>query len=180
MYMIFSFSGQTGTESGSLSHEISYQIVSVADKILNKNLTENEKQIYTDRIEHPVRKLAHMTEYCILALCVSFPLYVYGVRGFLLFLLAGLFCVGFACTDEFHQSFVAGRGPSKKDVLIDSTGALIGILAVQIFCHGFLRSKKSQIKAKGTSCKLLRQSLSIIFKIYFLHIKQIRMCSRIN
>ena len=62
MYMIFSFSGQTGTESGSLSHEISYQIVSVADKILNKNLTENEKQIYTDRIEHPVRKLAHMTE----------------------------------------------------------------------------------------------------------------------
>ena len=86
MYMIFSFSGQTGTESGSLSHEISYQIVSVADKVLNKHLTENEKQIYTDRIEHPVRKLAHMTEYCILALCVSFPLYVYGVRGFLLFL----------------------------------------------------------------------------------------------
>lgn len=142
MYMIFSFSGQTGTESGSLSHEISYQIVSVADKVLNKHLTENEKQIYTDRIEHPVRKLAHMTEYCILALCVSFPLYVYGVRGFLLFLFAGLFCVGFACTDEFHQSFVAGRGPSKKDVLIDSTGVFIGILAVQIFCHGFLRSKK--------------------------------------
>ena len=83
-----------------------------------------------------------MTEYCILALCVSFPLYVYGVRGFLLFLLAGLFCMGFACTDEFHQSFVAGRGPSKKDVLIDSTGVFIGILAVQIFCHGFLRSKK--------------------------------------
>lgn len=81
MYMIFSFSGQTGTESGSLSHEISYQIVSVADKILNKNLTENEKQIYTDRIEHPVRKLAHMTEYCILALCVSFSsLCIWGER----------------------------------------------------------------------------------------------------
>ena len=40
------------------------------------------------------------------------------------------------------KDFVAGRGPSKKDVLIDSTGVFIGILAVQIFCHGFLRSKK--------------------------------------
>ena len=49
MYMIFSFSGQTGTESGSLSHEISYQIVSVADKILNKNLTEmKSKSIQTE------------------------------------------------------------------------------------------------------------------------------------
>lgn len=141
MYMIFSFSGQTGVDSGNLSHEISYKIITVADRVLNKNLTESEKQYYTDRIELPVRKLAHMTEYFILAVCISFPLYVYGVRGLGLIVLAGLFCVGFACTDEFHQSFVAGRGPSKKDVMIDSIGAFFGILLVQIFCHGFLPSK---------------------------------------
>lgn len=145
MYIIFSFSSQTGTESGSLSHKISYEFISVADKVLNKNLSENTKQQYAQKIEHPVRKLAHMTEYAILALCISFPLYVYGVRGFLLFLFAGLFCVAFACTDEFHQSFVAGRGPSKKDVLIDSTGALIGILVVQIFCHKISPSKKTKL-----------------------------------
>lgn len=78
-----------------------------------------------------------MTEYCILAICISFPLYVYGLRGFWLFIFAGLFCVAFACTDEFHQSFVAGRGPSKTDVAIDSMGALFGIILVQLFCHGF-------------------------------------------
>ena len=85
-----------------------------------------------------------MTEYFILAVCISFPLYVYGLRGFWLFLFAGLFCVAFACTDEFHQSFVAGRGPSKKDVAIDSAGALFGIILVQIFCHGFTGSSRKK------------------------------------
>lgn len=142
MYMIFTFSSQTGADSGNLSHEISYKIVSAADRVLDRNLEEYDKQLYTDKIELPVRKLAHMTEYFILAVCISFPLYVYGVRGVWLIILAGLFSVGFACTDEFHQSFVAGRGPSKRDVMIDSTGALFGILLVQIFCHGFLPSRR--------------------------------------
>ena len=83
-----------------------------------------------------------MTEYFILAICLSFPLYVYGVRGFSLFILAGLLSVGFACTDEFHQSFVAGRGPSKRDVMIDSAGALFGIILVQVFCHSFTPKKR--------------------------------------
>ena len=96
MYLIFSFSSQTGKESGNLSHEISYQIVSAADRILDKNLSEESKNTYADKIELPARKLAHMTEYCILAICISFPLYVYGVRGFWLFLLAGLLSAGFA------------------------------------------------------------------------------------
>lgn len=142
MYIIFSFSGQTGTESGNLSHKISYGIVSMADRILDKNLSEWEKHAYADKIELPVRKLAHMTEYFILAICLSFPLYVYGVRGFSLFILAGLLSVGFACTDEFHQSFVAGRGPSKRDVMIDSAGALFGIILVQVFCHSFTPKKR--------------------------------------
>ena len=95
------------------------------------------------QLEFPVRKAAHMTEYFILALCVSLPLYVYGVRGIWFILLAGLISVGFACTDEFHQSFVDGRGPSKRDVGIDSIGAFIGILFIQITCHGFLHPSDS-------------------------------------
>ena len=137
MYMIFSFSSQTGVDSGNLSYKVSYGIVSVADQVLERNLSEGDKEYYAGQIELPVRKLAHMTEYCILAICISFPLYVYGLRGFWLFIFAGLFCVAFACTDEFHQSFVAGRSPAKTDVVIDSLGALIGIVLVQLFCHSF-------------------------------------------
>ncbi len=72
-----------------------------------------------------------MTEYFALAVAVSFPLYVYGLHGILLMLVAGLICVGFACGDEYHQSFVAGRSPSVKDVCIDSVGVFLGI-AVRI------------------------------------------------
>jgi hypothetical protein len=37
-------------------------------------------------------------------------------------LLAGLY----GATDEFHQLFVAGRGASLMDVLIDTVGAMVG------------------------------------------------------
>ena len=66
--------------------------------------------------------------------CASIRPYVYGVRGIWLPLLAGFLCVGFAGLDEYHQSFVAGRGPSVRDVGIDSIGIFIGILMVQFFC----------------------------------------------
>ena len=73
-----------------------------------------------------------MTEYFALAIAVSFPLYVYGLHGILLMFLAGLICVGFACGDEFHQSFIAGRSPSARDVCIDSVGVFFGIIVVRI------------------------------------------------
>ena len=63
---------------------------------------------------------------------VSFPLYVYGLHGILLVLLAGAFCVAFAVGDEYHQTMVAGRAGQLKDVYIDSVGILIGIILVRI------------------------------------------------
>jgi VanZ family protein len=39
-----------------------------------------------------------------------------------------LLCFVYACSDEWHQSFVAGRGPSFTDVLIDTAGAAVAVL----------------------------------------------------
>lgn len=138
MYIIYSFSAQSGEVSGNLSYEVSYKIVEVGNSILDKQLDEWQISEYVCEIEYPVRKLAHMTEYFLLAVAVSFPFYVYGLRGFPLMLVAGMICVGFAAGDEYHQSFVAGRGPSAKDVLIDSIGVFFGILTVRIICWIFL------------------------------------------
>ena len=134
MYMIFSFSSQDGATSGNLSYKVSEIIVESANEAFELQWSGSEIRHYIERIHHPVRKLAHMTEYFLLAVSVSFPLYVYGVRGLWLPLLAGGICVGFAALDEYRQSFVAGRGPSKKDVGIDSIGILAGVLMVQFFC----------------------------------------------
>ena len=138
MYVIYSFSAQTGEVSGNLSYKVSYKIVEIGNDDLEVGLSPERVGHYAHRIEHPVRKLAHMTEYFLLAVAVSFPFYVYGLRGFALMIVAGLICVGFAAGDEYHQSFVAGRGPSKKDVMIDSIGVFFGILFVRIICWTFL------------------------------------------
>ena len=130
MYLIYSFSAQTGEVSGALSYEVSYQIVETKNEVLNENKTYDELAYSASSIEFYVRKAAHMTEYCLLAIAISFPLYVYGVRGIWLILLAGAICVGFAGFDEYHQSFVADRGPSVRDVGIDSIGVTAGILLV--------------------------------------------------
>ena len=63
--------------------------------------------ITRDTLSFIVRKCAHMTEYAILAFL-------------------------YACTDEFHQLFIAGRAGQFRDVCIDSTGALIMILIIYI------------------------------------------------
>ena len=134
MYLIFSFSAQDGTASGNLSYKVSEIIVESANEAFELEWSDDQIDYYIERIHHPVRKLAHMTEYFLLAVSVSFPLYVYGVRGLWLPILAGGFCVAFAALDEYHQSFVAGRGPSKRDVAIDSIGILAGELMVQFVC----------------------------------------------
>ena len=43
-----------------------------------------------------------------------------------------IFTFLYACTDEFHQLFIAGRAGQFRDVCIDSTGALIMILIIYI------------------------------------------------
>lgn len=132
MYMIYNFSAQPAELSSQLSFQVSCKLVEAADYILDTNLEQWEIEDWATRIHFITRKLAHMTEYFLLAVAVSFPLYVYGVRGIWLMLLAGLICVGFACGDEYHQSFIDGRSPSKKDVAIDSFGVFVGIILVRI------------------------------------------------
>ena len=65
------------------------------------------------------RKLAHATEYAILA-----ALLLRAVRE----LPAWALSVAYAVSDEFHQHFVPGRAGRPLDVAIDATGALAGVL----------------------------------------------------
>lgn len=152
MYMIFSFSGQTGDVSSQLSFKVSCKIVEAGDYIFDANLEQWQIEEWADKIHFITRKLAHMTVYFALAVAVSFPLYVYGMHGFLLMLTAGIICVGFACGDEYHQSFVAGRGPSAKDVAIDSVGIFLGIIVVRIIGwtgrKTIFRPKAQKVKPK--------------------------------
>ena len=61
-------------------------------------------------------------------------------------LLSFIICVIFAISDEFHQTFVAGRTGQSLDVLIDSAGALVGLVFYStyhiVFKSGYKKAKK--------------------------------------
>lgn len=85
-----------------------------------------------------LRKLAHFTEFACLGALFTWlfgmlrkPLPVALPCGFLI-----------ACIDETIQRFVPGRGPAFKDVLIDTSGALVGI--GMLFLGYTIRKNKKQ------------------------------------
>ena len=149
MCLIFSFSGHTSKESANLSGGISYKVVSFVNTLTGNTWEKTDVELYAKKWENPIRKLAHVTEYFVLALTVSLPLYTYGIRNKYLFLLTILICVCFAASDEYHQSFVAGRGPSVKDVGIDSIGVLLETFVLWCWLkitHFFNKNRKGKCR----------------------------------
>ena len=158
MCLIYYLSGQDGVTSAGLSFKVSIKVVEIAAKVFDHSLTTEEILYYADIIHLLIRKCAHMGLYFLLAVSVSFPLYVYGLRGIPLMIVAGAFCVAFACGDEYHQSLVAGRGPSKKDVMIDSIGVLAGIIVVRIV--GFI-GRKTIFRKLSKSYKKKKKTVAV-------------------
>ena len=68
-----------------------------------------------------LRKIAHLSEYAILG-----ALLVRAIQRPAVAILAGGL---YAASDEFHQHFVRGRHAAWYDVLIDTVGVTIGVLA---------------------------------------------------
>jgi VanZ family protein len=52
-------------------------------------------------------------------------------------------CAMFAASDEFHQVFVKSRTPSVRDVVLDVTGAVLGLL----IGVSFARRRPGEIEA---------------------------------
>lgn len=130
MLGIFYFSHQPAEESSDLSGGICYKIVSIVSEVMDYDLDESEKLLWTEEIQHPIRKLAHLTEYALLGITVAFGI-VYGSdfgqgsvwKQYVLIQMIGS---SYAVSDEIHQLFVPGRAGMISDVLIDSVGVLIG------------------------------------------------------
>ena len=135
LYFILYMSSQEGAASTTMSYEVSKVIVLAYNKLFSKGLTNEMLNDLIHQIHPFIRKTAHFTEFFALAITVSFPLYVYKIRGIFLVILGELFCIGVAFLDEYSQSFVLGRNPAYRDVIIDSTGAFCGILLSLLICY---------------------------------------------
>jgi VanZ family protein len=86
-------------------------------------------------LHHLMRKCAHLTEYALFSMLLFYSLgrrREWRLRPAIWALtVAGLYSL----SDEFHQLFVPGRGPSIFDSGIDTVGAIVGILIVFVVCR---------------------------------------------
>lgn len=122
--VIFSFSLQTGDESGKLSGGIVAWIV---------GLFFPEDFAHIELVHFLVRKAAHFTEYFILGTLLSLtireakwkrPVFVPWLMGTVV-----------ACCDETIQLFSDGRAGQITDVMLDSSGVLTGCVLLALLYY---------------------------------------------
>ncbi len=80
-----------------------------------------------------IRKVAHMSEYAILALFTYYALIKIAFNKRIIFQITFLISFLYACSDEFHQLFISGRSGQFTDIIIDSTGCLIMLLFLYLW-----------------------------------------------
>lgn len=110
MCFIFYFSHQTGQESSQMSNNLL------------------------------IRKLAHITEYAVLAFFVY--AYVSSYKNVRIpGLVAVIVTIIYAASDEYHQTFIVGRSGNITDVLIDAIGVVVGVLTSRFIKDKLLYNK---------------------------------------
>lgn len=125
MITIFCFSMDNSERSSSKSGNVTKAIVEIVVDDYKEFPAEKQFSIM-DKAEHIVRKSAHFLIYMLLGFMASCTV---GMRRLLSSgsLGALIFSFLYACSDEIHQFFVPGRACMFTDVLIDTSGAAVGI-----------------------------------------------------
>lgn len=124
MLVIFLFSSQTAPKSQSTSDAVASGVIDIVTEITNQKVSSQSKQQQIENTRVLVRKTAHFTAYLILGILVYGTLDSYQIERKYIF--AILFCFLYACSDELHQMFLAGRTARFFDIMIDTSGGLVG------------------------------------------------------
>lgn len=128
--MIFFFSAQPADESAQLSGGLAVRLTELLLRI-RPSLDSGE---FLEQIETPIRKAAHITEYTVFYLTLLAAWRVSGLRERKSAGAAMLTVFLYACSDEFHQLYVAGRSGQFTDVLVDCSACLILTVILIAFC----------------------------------------------
>jgi len=124
MVIIFAFSAMEGDDSSNTSGFFVTTLVKIVEEVSHKGLSVDA----INNIHLVIRKMAHFTEYAALGVSIMFAIWHFWNNHKLPLLLPEVIAAVYASTDEFHQYYVPGRYGTWTDVLIDSAGALTGIL----------------------------------------------------
>jgi len=137
---IFFFSSEPADESADTSEGFIRFILEINP--FTTNLEETEKLELQEDLSHIVRKGAHFTIYTVLGLLLMIYINTYDLDLRSKSLISFILGVTYSITDEMHQYFVPGRSSEFRDVCIDGSGVLLGIIIVSIIILLKKRSKK--------------------------------------
>lgn len=132
---MYYFSSQDAQVSGSQSQSVVKLIDKIRDKITlqDEELIKIQTKVY-DKLKgfgsksYIVRKMAHFGIYALIGTSLLLFIYIFSKKLILSSTIAFLLSIIYACYDEYRQLFVPGRSGSIKDIFIDSSGALTGII----------------------------------------------------
>jgi len=134
MVFIFILSHQPASESNELSKGISKVVAQ------NIEMVSGKEEINIRNFNNTIRDYAHFGLYFILGVIVVSALKKFGLNIINTILFSIFICVAYAISDELHQVFVPGRGAQLSDVMIDSTGAILGVF-ITLCISWIVRSK---------------------------------------
>jgi len=95
--------------------------------------------VFPDGWDFLIKKSSHVLVYGLFAVLTQRALLLHGWAVQRAAVMAVLLVVGYALTDEFHQSFTPGRRASFLDIGFDTLGALVAVLLV-----GYLLARRQQ------------------------------------
>ena len=149
LMVIFSFSAKKADESTVMSHSVGKLIGNIVMPEY-RSWPEDKQEQFAKKIDFPVRKCAHASEYAVLGVLMLGTAYSFaedqGKKNRLLCWCAG---TAYAATDEFHQLFVPGRSCQFRDVCIDSAGILTGIVLFSLIKHQIAKYNEKKKVAKN-------------------------------
>lgn len=140
MVTIFCFSSQEAVESKRTSSKFIISVVDFFD--FDNSMSQVEKEIIAEDLTFIVRKGAHFCAYAVFGVLLFWLLGEYNVLKTpqIIFSVSAVFL--YACSDEFHQTFVKGRSGEIRDIVIDTLGGLTGVLLIKLFGIIINRIKK--------------------------------------
>lgn len=177
MITIFLFSNQDGMESENTSDIITNRLVNETiendieieenlDNTNNENINNSvnvakynyEFEMYKGEVRLVVRKSAHFIIYLVggFLLFNFFRTYNISLRNQIIYAILGI--ILYASSDEFHQLFVNGRTARVEDVLLDTLGAIVGILLNLICLKIVYKIKNKKDKSIENKSNLSREN----------------------
>lgn len=129
---------QVGEISNNRSVLITKKIINKTQVVINYKVNNSDNSViikndseFIKKLNIYIRKFAHGFEFFVLALLVFLTLKSFNIKSREVIIYTLFIILLYAVIDEYRQLYIPGRNSNVKDVVIDFTGGIIGVIILQ-------------------------------------------------